>query len=215
MKAIDSIAFFVSARMKFPKLILASSSPRRKLLLRQVGLRFTIKPSLHKERFRKEQSPSQNVRRIALEKADTIARAQRHGIVVAADTIVVLGRTILGKPKSKHDARRMLSLLSGKSHKVYTGFALIDTSTGRRHAETVKTDVRFRQLSEDEIRAYVESGIPMDKAGAYGIQDDFGAVFVEKVNGCFYNVVGLPLARFYVVLKQFVNKNGSRKQPKR
>ncbi len=215
MKAIDSIAFFVSARMKFPKLILASSSPRRKLLLRQVGLRFTIKPSLHEERFRRKQSPSQNVSRIALEKADTVARVQHHGIVVAADTVVVVGRKVLGKPKSKRDARRMLSLLSGKSHNVYTGFALIDSSTGRRHAETVKTKVWFRRLSKEEIHAYVESGIPMDKAGAYGIQDDYGAVFVEKVNGCFYNVVGLPLARFHVALEHFLSKNGSRKQPKR
>ena len=196
--------------MNIPRLILASSSPRRKLLLRQLGLRFTIKPSGSSEQWQANQSPSLNARRIALEKARATSRRQRTGIVVAADTVVVLGKQILGKPKSKNDARRMLQLLSGRSHIVYTGFAIVDAATGRSQAETVRTGVQFRKLSPGEINAYVASGIPMDKAGAYGIQDDFGAVFVEKVKGCFYNVVGLPLARFFVALEEFLGSSASR-----
>lgn len=197
--------------MKYPKLILASSSPRRKKLLRQIGLSFIVKPSNAEERFRSTESPAQNAKRIALEKALTVQDSLKSGIIIGADTIVVLGKTILSKPRDKKDAQRMLRMLSGKTHQVYTGFALVDVKTGRRYAGVEKTSVTFRKLSTDEIRRYVTSGSPMDKAGAYGIQDDYGAVFVEKVEGCFYNVMGFPLSRFITVLKQFVRDHKRRK----
>jgi septum formation protein len=197
--------------MKSPKLILASSSPRRKKLLRQIGLSFAVKPSKIEERFRATESPAQNAKRIALEKALTVRDSLKSGVIVGADTIVVLGRKILTKPRDHKDAERMLRMLSGRTHRVYTGFALVDVKTGRRYAGVEKTSVTFRRLSADEIRRYVASGAPMDKAGAYGIQDDYGAVFVEKVEGCFYNVMGFPLSRFYSVLKQFVRDHRRRK----
>ncbi len=197
--------------MKFPKLILASSSPRRRALLRQVGLTFVVKPSRIEERFRTAESPAQNAKRIALEKALAVRDSLKSGIIVGADTIVVLRGKILNKPRDRKEAERMLRMLSGKTHRVYTGFALVDARTGRRYAGVEKTAVTFRRLRADEIRRYVATGAPMDKAGAYGIQDDYGAVFVEKVEGCFYNVMGFPLSRFYTVLKQFVRDHRRRK----
>jgi septum formation protein len=184
-------------------LILASKSPRRKYLLRQIGMKFRVVPSRTAEIISPRQSPGENAQRIALEKASDVAARLRKGIVIGADTIVVLDHHVLGKPKSKDDAKRMLRLLSGREHSVFTGFALKDVETGKQIAGVEETKVRFRILTEKEIADYVESGSPMDKAGSYGIQDDFGAVFVERVNGCFYNVVGFPLSRFYSTLQRF------------
>lgn len=185
------------------RIILASNSPRRKLLLKQIGLRFKVHPSRVEEKFDPRLSPRLNARRIALEKAMDVARLHRKGIVVGADTIVVLGRKVLGKPKSVSEAKRMLRLLSGRTHIVYTGLALVDAELGKNAVAVEKTAVTFRKLEKKEIVRYVASGAPMDKAGAYGIQDDYGAVFVEKINGCFYNVMGFPLARFFSMLRKF------------
>ena len=184
-------------------LILASQSPRRKNLLRQIGLNFRIIPSRIAEVFSAHESPGENAQRIASEKATDVATRLRRGIVIGADTIVVLDRHVLGKPKSKDDAKRMLRLLSGREHSVFTGFALRDVETGKHIAGVEETKVRFRKLTEQEIIDYVNTGSPMDKAGSYGIQDDVGAVFIERINGCFYNVVGIPLARFYSTLQRF------------
>ena len=184
-------------------LILASQSPRRKILLRQVGMKFKVIPSRAAEVFVSHQSPGENAQRIALEKANDVAARLRRGIVIGADTIVVLDHHVLGKPKSKDDAKRMLNLLSGREHSVFTGFALKDVESGRHVSGVEETKVRFRKLTEKEITDYVNSGSPMDKAGSYGIQDDVGAIFIERVNGCFYNVVGFPLARFYSTLQRF------------
>ncbi|MGH2568614.1 MAG: Maf family protein, partial [Bacteroidota bacterium] len=112
---------------------------------------------------------------------------------------------------NRSDARRMLRLLSGREHLVYTGYALVDVQTGTSVSGVERTKVRFRTISNKEIEHYVASGSPMDKAGAYGIQDDYGAVFVEKVNGCFYNVMGFPLSRFYTALLWFVGQLQKRK----
>ena len=192
--------------MKYPPLILASQSPRRKALLRQIGLKFTVRPSAVPENLLDHETPEHNARRIALSKAMKIAKGSKHGIVIGADTIVVLRGKILGKPGSHSEARRMLRTLSGRMHTVYTGFALVDVETHRYTVGIEKTKVWFRKLSEEEIEEYVASGSPMDKAGAYGIQDDYGAVFVEKVEGCFYNVVGFPLTRFYKALQAMVQE---------
>ena len=184
-------------------LILASQSPRRKKLLKQIGMKFRVIPSRAAEVISSRQSPGENAQRIAIEKASDVASRLQKGIVIGADTIVVLDHHVLGKPKSKDDAIRMLRLLSGREHSVFTGFALRDVESGMQTAGVEETKVRFRKLTEIEIADYVNGGSPMDKAGSYGIQDDFGAVFIERVNGCYYNVVGFPLARFYSTLQRF------------
>jgi septum formation protein len=195
--------------MTIPPLVLASASPRRRALFRQIGLRFRVVPSSVDERLSRKQSPARNARRIALEKATDVASGMRRGLVVGADTIVVLGKSILGKPKNRRDAARMLRRLSGRSHVVFTGIALVDALTGRAVTDVVRTRVQFRRLSDAEIADYVRSGSPLDKAGAYGIQDDFGAVFVESIDGCFYNVVGFPLVRFYQRLGEFLSSKNT------
>ena len=190
--------------MKLPPLILASQSPRRRLLLKQIGFQFAVRPSDVREDLWDHETPEHNAKRIALSKAVEVARNLKRGIVIGADTIVVLGKAILGKPKTKSEARAMLKRLSGRMHTVYTAFALVDVDSNRHVVRIEKTKVWFRKLSTKEIDAYVRSGSPMDKAGAYGIQDDYGAVFVKRVEGCFYNVVGFPLTEFYQTLEQFV-----------
>ena len=191
--------------MDLPPLILASRSPRRKRLLRQIGLKFTVRPSDVREDVLDHEPPERNAKRIALTKAVQIAKDLKIGIVIGADTIVVLGTRILGKPRTHAEARRMLRSLSGRMHTVYTAFALIDAATQKQTVQIEKTKVWFRTLSGREIAEYVASGSPMDKAGAYGIQDDYGAVFVERVEGCFYNVVGFPLTKFYKTLQKFLH----------
>lgn len=185
---------------------LASQSPRRQLLLRQIGFKFAVRPSTVVERFLEGEAPSRSVRRLALEKARDIAGKVRGGLVVGADTVVVLRRQVLGKPKNSKEASRMLRSLSGKWHTVFTGFAIVDADSGRWRTDVVQTKVRFRKVTNDEVERYVASGSPLDKAGAYGIQDDYGAVFVEEVRGCFYNVVGFPLSRFLVRFAEFMNR---------
>ena len=143
------------------------------------------------------------VRRLALEKASDVAVRRRNGIVIGADTVVVLKDHVLGKPRNTGEAASMLRMLSGRSHSVYTGVALVDARSEQATTFYERTRVTFRTISATEIRKYVRSGSPLDKAGAYGIQDDFGAVFVEKVSGCFYTVVGFPLSRFTVELPRF------------
>ena len=190
--------------MKSPPLILASQSPRRKMLLQQIGLRFVVRPSAVREDLWDHELPEHNAKRIALSKAIKVSRNLKRGIVIGADTIVVLGKTILGKPRTKFEAKVMLRKLSGRMHTVHTAFALIDAGTKRHVVRIEKTRVWFRVLTSKEIEEYVRSGSPMDKAGAYGIQDDYGAVFVKRVEGCFYNVMGFPLTKFYQTLEEFV-----------
>lgn len=187
-------------------LILASRSPRRRILLKQLGLRHRVHPSKVEEKMDPARSPRENAKRIALEKAIDVARHYTKGVVVGADTIVVAGKKVLGKPGTLAEARKMLRSLSGREHIVYTGFALVDADSRKRVVAVERTRVRFRVLGAREIDDYVKSGSPMDKAGAYGIQDDWGAVFVEKVNGCFYNVVGFPISKFYTVYQQFMSE---------
>ncbi|MBI5463688.1 MAG: septum formation protein Maf [Ignavibacteriales bacterium] len=195
--------YFVNHLRKL-HIILASRSPRRKKLFQQLGLHFKVVPSVVPEQFDRKQTPRKNAERIALEKALDVAQRSSSGIVVGADTIVVLGRKILGKPRNASDAKRMLGLLSGKRHDVITGVAIIDTVRGRKRVFSETTKVLFRKLQDGELAEYVRTGSPLDKAGGYGIQDDYGAVFVEKVEGCFYNVVGFPVTRFYQELTSFV-----------
>lgn len=206
----SSVAFFVfftegSSMLTSKKIILASSSPRRKQLLRQLGLEYEIRENTIEEVFDPAKSPEENVLSLSALKAKIVANSVDDGIVVGADTIVVLDGQILGKPKDTAEAEAMLTLLSGREHRVYTGFTIIEKPSGKSASDVEVTKVRFRELDGEEIKQYVRSGSPLDKAGAYGIQDDFGAVFVEKIEGCFYNVVGFPLAKFYLSLKRFLS----------
>jgi septum formation protein len=187
-------------------IILASRSPRRIHLLHQIGLSFTVQESGVDEHISDGIAPEEVVRRLSLEKASRVAERLHDGIVIGADTIVVLDGKILGKPSSKGEAISMLSQLGGKTHTVFTGFALIDVESQKSYVDYEKTEVTFRRLSNEEIESYVESGSPMDKAGAYGIQDDYGAVFVERINGCFYTVVGFPLSKFYTSWNMFLGQ---------
>lgn len=186
--------------------VLASASPRRKQLLEQLGLTFVVQPSSIDEGIVSvHQAPDEYVRTLALYKAQDIARKQPESdaVVIGADTVVVYDNAILNKPSSPAEAKTMLQTLSGRTHTVYTGVALVTGGAKRERAAVQSTDVTFRELTEREITAYIATGSPLDKAGAYGIQDDFGAVFVEKIQGCYYNVVGLPLSLLYTMLKEF------------
>lgn len=186
------------------KLILASASPRRKELLAKTGLSFDIIPAKGEETITKT-IPAEVVMELSLQKAKEIADMQTEVcIVIGADTIVAKGDTIMGKPKDEADAFRMLDMISDDCHQVYTGVTIIRTG---EQAETLtfaeKTDVYLYPISEKDIRAYIESGDPMDKAGAYGIQGDF-AVHVKGIQGDYYNVVGLPIGRVYQELQRMI-----------
>ena len=184
------------------KIYLASKSPRRRKLLKQLGIKFYSFSVNSVEDFLDGEHPVRCVKRIALEKMELAKPKVQNSIVITADTIVVLGSQIIGKPVNKKDAIKILTLLSGKIHKVYTGFCVVNQKTNKMIVDFEKTEVEFRSLNKDEIVDYVNGGSPMDKAGAYGIQDDFGAVFVRKINGCYYNVVGLPLTKLYKTLRE-------------
>jgi len=179
---------------------LASKSPRRRKLLKQLNIKFKSFSVEMDEKIHPNEKPYNSVLRLSQEKLELAKLKVKKGIVITADTIVVLNKTVLGKPKNKKDAFRILKLLSGKTHVVYTGYSIFNFTNNKTISEYEKTEVTFRDLNDEEIKEYINGGSPMDKAGAYGIQDDFGAVFINKINGCYYNVVGLPLAKFYHAL---------------
>ena len=186
------------------KYILASASPRRKELLSLAGFDFTVIPSGVKEKITKT-IPSEVVTELALQKAEDIYSryAEDDCIIIGADTVVVYHDEILGKPKDETDAFDMLSMLSDRTHQVYTGVALLTTEKGVRHTHTfsVCTDVTFYPISREDIEAYIGTGDPMDKAGSYGIQGPF-AIHVKEIHGDYNNVVGLPISRLYQELKK-------------
>lgn len=183
---------------------LASKSPRRKHLLELLNLKFeTFSVDLNEEILDGEH-PVKTVKRLSEQKLQEARKRISDGLIITADTIVVLEGEIIGKPKDEPDAERILKSLSGKTHAVYTGFAVCNTEKEITLIEYEKTLVTFRHLEHEEILDYIKSGSPMDKAGAYGIQDDFGAVFVRRIDGCYYNVVGLPLTRLYDTLKRVI-----------
>lgn len=190
------------------ELILASASPRRKELLEKIGLPFTVQPAKGEERIT-QKSPAAVVMELSRQKAEEIAAAQTEDcIIIGADTVVARGDKIMGKPKDAADAKQMLRSIADDCHQVYTGVTLIRTGA---HPQSVtfqeKTDVFLYPISDAEADAYIASGDPMDKAGAYGIQGDF-AIYVKRIAGDYYNVVGLPIGRVYQELKRmlFVKK---------
>lgn len=182
-------------------LILASASPRRKELLSLITKDFTIIPATGEEHINNELPPDERVKALAVQKASEVAEKHPDSIVIGADTMVFLGDIALGKPKDVSDAKRMLSLLSGKTHTVITAVAVAKNGiVSDTFADS--TQVEFYPLSEYEIDAYIKSGEPMDKAGAYGIQEK-GALLVKGIKGDYYNVMGLPAARLYRTLSQY------------
>ncbi|MBQ9815091.1 MAG: septum formation inhibitor Maf [Lachnospiraceae bacterium] len=199
------------------KIILASQSPRRRELLNLVRLDFEVIPSDCDEKARAD-SPEELVKMLSkLKCSDVAGRIIRKEVlpetassdgyyVIGSDTIVVFDGNILGKPQDGSDAFRMLKMLSGNTHSVFTGVTVIDTKTGKGKTFYEKTDVKFIDADDEEIRAYVATGEPMDKAGAYGVQG-LGAFLVEKINGDYFTVVGLPLSRLLRVLKAFDKEN--------
>ena len=184
------------------KIILASKSPRRRSILNQVGLKFKIDVSQIDERKIYHKSPTQLVKAISKAKANVVSKRHKNAIIIGADTIVVFNKEIIGKPSSRQNAKDILKKLSGEKHTVITGFTILDTSTKKEITKAVKSLVKFKKMSQEEINEYVKTGEPMDKAGGYGIQDK-GAVFIEYVVGDYFNVVGLPIFHLAKVLKEF------------
>lgn len=187
------------------KIVLASSSPRRIEILKALGVEFEILPSSYEEVL-KESSPYELACNLAIEKArDVAGKIQSPRIVIAADTIVYANGKILGKPKGKSDAEETLKMLSNSSHSVITGLCIINTEDNKIYSDYEETKVFFKELNEDEIEAYIATGEPMDKAGSYGIQG-IGGLFVKKIEGCYFNVVGLPIYKLnYLLGKTGVN----------
>lgn len=183
------------------KIILASQSPRRKSLLKQMGLDFRVIPSAVSEEI-DESDPIKMVQKLAQAKAQEVALLQKEGLVIGADTIVVFDKQILGKPEDEEDAFHMLSTLSGKEHQVITGVAVIEAATGKVIVAAEKTKVLFEKLTEDTIANYIATKEPMDKAGAYAIQG-LGGVLVKRIEGCYFNVVGLPIGKLVQMLREF------------
>jgi septum formation protein len=198
------IRLFIFVSMQ-STLFLASQSPRRASLIRLLGIsRIKIQPSALHEEMLPELTPALNVARLAIDKARYIKpEVTEPGVILGADTTVVLGNEMLEKPRDQQDAVDMLTKLSGNTHTVFTGVGLVDTESDREEQFWVETKVSFRHLDLDEIERYVATGAPMDKAGAYGIQEDFGAVFVREIVGDYYNVVGLPICELYQRLRKF------------
>lgn len=186
------------------KYILASKSKRRIKLLKQIGLNFVSIDSRVKELEEENHNPVYLVKHNSENKARKVAEKFKNEIIIAADTIVVLKGKIINKPSDKKEAIAFLKLLNGNKHIVYTGIFLINLQNNKTIFEYEKTDVYFRKLDLNEIKFYVDKYKPLDKAGAYGIQDDFGCLFIRKINGDYYNVVGLPLVKFYLCLKKII-----------
>lgn len=183
------------------KIILASASPRRKELMTLLGYDFDIVCADITEVVPENSEPQDVVMALSLQKASAVAKDNPEAIVVGSDTVVSLDGKILGKPHSKNEAVQMLKSLSGRTHKVFTGVAIVNADMSTEFYD--ETDVEFYSLSDEEINNYVATGEPMDKAGAYGIQGK-GAVLVKRIDGDFFNVMGLPVAKLYREMKKYV-----------
>lgn len=182
--------------------VLASQSPRRSELLRSIGLPFVAESSDVDEDAFDGDAPDALVERLAMKKADAVARRHSGALVIGADTVVELDGEILGKPADGEEASDMLARLSGRTNTVYSGIALVHRSSARSSAAHEATRVKFANLTPDEIARYVDSGAPLDKAGAYGIQGDMGALFISGIQGDYFTVVGLPLHRMYRLMRE-------------
>jgi len=184
------------------KIILASASPRRRDILLLTGLPFKVEPVSCEEDMNIRVSPRRLSRVLSEKKARIAAGKYRDAIIIAADTFIVFRDRIMGKPHTPAGARGMLAALSGRVHTVVTGFTIIDTRTGKRISRSVETKVYFEKLTMKEINAYVRTGEPLDKAGAYAIQG-LGSIIVRRIEGDYFNVIGLPLSALKACLSQF------------
>jgi septum formation protein len=184
------------------KIVLASGSAGRRALLTQIGLEFEVDPSNYNEDMTLEMEPSKLAEFLSLGKAKEVAPRHKDAIIIAADTFCVLGKEILGKPGTKENAKIMLSKLNGKIHSVITGFTIIDTGTGKQVTKSVESKVFFANVSEKDIDDYISLGEPLNKAGAYAMQHK-GGVFIEKIEGDYFNIVGLPMLPVVRELKNF------------
>ena len=187
------------------KLILASQSPRRENLLNMIGLDFTVQPSNIVEVNHDELEPLDYAIMNARNKAEYVADNNPDALVISADTIVVLGNNILEKPEDKNHAFEILSKLNGKTHEVITAFGIIIKDRNVSEFDFEKTQVKFRKVNSDNLKEYIETGESLDKAGGYGAQG-LGSLLIERVNGCFYNVVGFPLSKFYIMYEKILNE---------
>ena len=183
-------------------IILASASLRRQQLLTQIGLEFSVEPSCLDEDLNYEMDFGYLAADMAFQKAMTVAKKHDKGLILGADTIVVLDNDVLGKPTTLREAKEMLHLLSGRWHRVFTGLSLVDAATKHYINEFEESRVKFKDLDSLEIQNYIKTGEPMDKAGAYAIQGK-GALLVEKIEGDYYNIVGLPLFKLNLMLAKF------------
>ncbi len=182
------------------KLVLASASPRRITLLKDLGAQFSaVTSSFREPGYKNNQSPSEYVRENAQGKACDVAAQYDDALIVGADTVVVFRDRVLGKPETLEEAFEYMQMLKGQTHAVYTGICLVDAADNKVHCDYEKTLVTFRKLADSEISFYLSRINPMDKAGAYAIQGE-GALIVESIKGCYYNVVGFPLARLEQML---------------
>lgn len=190
--------------INLPKLILASGSPRRAEVLTFVGWEFEKQTADVDETSLQGESPEKYVQRLAVEKASAVAKNHENALILGADTIVVIDQKIIGKPTDLEDARKMLGILSGNWHEVFTGVALIKNKNGKSEikVDLQKTKVKFAELNESEINFLVEKGEPLDKAGAYAVQAQ-AALFIEEIQGDYWNVVGLPINLVYKMLESF------------
>ncbi len=183
-------------------IILASGSPRRKELLSLIGLKFRVDVSDYEEDLGLKLKPHELAKFLSYEKARAVAHKYKDAIVIAADTFIVFRNHLLGKPHTDSEALRMLILLNGRVHSVVTGYTVLDTRSGKKISRSVETKVWFRKITIDELRAYVKTGEPLDKAGAYAIQG-IGSLLIKKIEGDYFNVIGLPVASLAVTLKKF------------
>jgi len=180
--------------------ILASKSPRRKKLLKQLGLNFKSSHSNIQE-IENDNNPFRSVKENSKRKANYVSQKFINKIIIGADTVVVINKKVIHKPKNLSEAKRFLQELSGRKHIVYTGVYIINQTSKKEIFGLEKTIVEFRKIPESEIHYYVNNHKPLDKAGAYGIQDDFGCLFVKRIIGDYYNVVGLPLVKMYSLIQ--------------
>lgn len=184
------------------KIILASSSPRRKELLAKTGLLFSVEPSGYEEDMGLKLDPIALANVLSAGKAEGVARNHKNAIVIGADTFIAHNGRVLGKPHTQARAKAMLKSLSGKAHSVITGFTIIDTKNGKRISRAVESKVYFKKMSDREIDAYIKTGEPLERGGAYAIQE-LGSVFVEKIEGDFFGVMGLPIFELVKELAKF------------
>lgn len=183
-------------------IILASTSPRRNELFKKLGLKFETKGSRYKENVNKKLTPSELVIFLSFQKALNVAKKYKNAVIIGADTVVVLKKKLLGKPKNALEAKKMLKQISGKTIFVITGYTIIDSKSKKKLSRSIKTRVFIKKLSSKEINNYVETKEPLDKAGAFGIQG-LGSVIVKRIEGDYFNVVGLPIAPLVEDLKIF------------